>query len=1391
METINKKRQTDEIRRCARDPIYFFKTYVRVSHPTKGPIPFDTFDFQDECVKSFLEHRYVIVNKSRQLGLSTLAAAYAAWLLIFHRNKEVIIMATKLKVAMNFIRKVKFCVQNLPPWLVLPKIVEDNKQSLVFGFPSNSRIEAIPTAADAGRSEALSLLIVDEAAHVADFEELWKGLYPTLSCVVGGTKVLLDDGFHDIEELCKGYVPGDYFSLSGKIFGKDGLEELSHGYVSPESETLKITTTHGLQLEVTHKHPLWTIDATAGGKMVQAQNLHVGDYLRVQHSMGIYGNDDTLDHPSVKRITPELAYLLGGWIAEGWISRDYSVTVSNTDEEFRTAYLKNDVIKRFVEAQNHKLICYSKDMVELFKLMGVDSSWKCDTKRVPSKLWRCSESIQTAFLRGYFDGDGSCGNDGIVSACSTSHSLLLDIQQLMLNMGFLPSVIQQDDEKLKKMVGKFIGNNKNPVKSVRQAWSIMLPRSQAKKFLEKIGFAIDRKQERLKNFSFKCDDSHVHVVSRKSGVGSRIRSIGRESGLTLSWFGDNGVPMGTFNDDVADDDRGYTAKTLRGFRDLLVCKNRISERDLLFLNEICGGDFTWSKITSINESHGKTYDFTVPKSHSFLQNSILGSNTGGRALIISTPKGVGNWFHKLWVDAQDGSNEFHPIELPWQVHPERDEEWFREQTANMSTKAIAQELLCVGGTTRIITKNGFKHACDIVVGDEVLTHKGRFKKVLKTHQRLVQDENVYAISTPMNRQTDIIVTGNHPVLSLKTSNGKIGWAGGISKWLDNTRPSELKFNTVDDLSSYNNQACTNRVKAALFPILQDCMLDGSLNQVDLSELILGSEVMGNDVRYPRQWGSNKRYIPVDFSLGRFLGLWLSDGYANPNDRFGVGFGFHIDEYETLLKFVDTYLSGFGVKTRPSKSSYSNACRIETHNQFFVKLIRMFTHGHYAHDKMLNWDVIAKTNREFIRGILVGYYEGDGDHRPERKLKVVSVHSQLLYQVRTLLSMFGHYPRIGHWKHQPAYLEFDCAAGRKLDELLVSDKSTMLEKSGSRTRILGDYFIGTSKFRLLADDEKDGLRVYNFEVEDDHTYVADSLVVHNCDFLSSGDTYLDASDIEWVGKSVKKPIMRAGPDNNVWIWEEPIKDPDVRYVIPADVGRGDGNDFSTFHVLCMTSGEVVAEFRGKIRPDHFAKLLMEYGKKYNNAMICPERNTYGHHVIIELVNHGYTSIYFKNQKGVFIGDYIPPDRISDAGFDTQKESRKQIIAKLEEVIRNKQIKVYSSRLHNELKTFITQGDKPQAQKNCHDDLVMALAIGTWLFDASAVHSQFAQNLNKAMIAGFGMNSNNFDNLAGNGNEVLPSWVGMVPYAGAQSMPQINQRRVRPKDDDPSDISWLMK
>ena len=64
-------------------------------------------------------------------------------------------------------------------------------------------------------------------------------------------------------------------------------------------------------------------------------------------------------------------------------------------------------------------------------------------------------------------------------------------------------------------------------------------------------------------------------------------------------------------------------------------------------------------------------------------------STGGRVIALSTPNGVGNWFHKTYTEAADGSNDFHPILLNWDVHPDRDQAWFEKETRNMSRREIA------------------------------------------------------------------------------------------------------------------------------------------------------------------------------------------------------------------------------------------------------------------------------------------------------------------------------------------------------------------------------------------------------------------------------------------------------------------------------------------------------------------------------------------------------------------------------------------------------------------------------------------------------------------------------------------------------------------------------
>ena len=195
---LSKEQMIKEIVKCGKDPVYFTNNYARIVHPTQGQIPFTTYDFQTELLKDFRDHRFNIILKARQLGISTVTAAYVAWLMMYHKEKNILVVATKFGTAANLVKKVKQIIKNLPEWVTTSKISIDNRTS--FELSNGSQIKASSTSGDAGRSEALSLLVIDEAAHVEGLEELWMGLYPTLStggrCIALSTPNGVGNWFH-------------------------------------------------------------------------------------------------------------------------------------------------------------------------------------------------------------------------------------------------------------------------------------------------------------------------------------------------------------------------------------------------------------------------------------------------------------------------------------------------------------------------------------------------------------------------------------------------------------------------------------------------------------------------------------------------------------------------------------------------------------------------------------------------------------------------------------------------------------------------------------------------------------------------------------------------------------------------------------------------------------------------------------------------------------------------------------------------------------------------------------------------------------------------------------------------------------------------------------------
>jgi hypothetical protein len=297
----------------------------------------------------------------------------------------------------------------------------------------------------------------------------------------------------------------------------------------------------------------------------------------------------------------------------------------------------------------------------------------------------------------------------------------------------------------------------------------------------------------------------------------------------------------------------------------------------------------------------------------------------------------------------------------------------------------------------------------------------------------------------------------------------------------------------------------------------------------------------------------------------------------------------------------------------------------------------------------------------------------------------------------------------------------------------------------------------------------------------------------CEFIGSGDTYVTAEDIAFLESIKKDPLFKGlglmtGPEwtaveRDVWVWEQP--EAGTKYILSADVARGDAADFSTFHIFNSKTGNVVAEFRGKVAPDRFAELIDKYGRKYNTAYVCPENNTFGWTTCAKLREARYPRLIFQNTKLSQPDSFIPSSD-DKPGFSTQGNSKDLALSKFEEGIRNRTIKFFSARMINELRTFIWNGQKATAMKDSHDDLVMAAAIGSWLFDGMFGGKVGAVSNEMALFLGMGKTSTNYGTVPGNGHDVRPVFRPAM-------MPHVVHRPQNPNPHiaDVNDFSWVMK
>lgn len=277
----------------------------------------------------------------------------------------------------------------------------------------------------------------------------------------------------------------------------------------------------------------------------------------------------------------------------------------------------------------------------------------------------------------------------------------------------------------------------------------------------------------------------------------------------------------------------------------------------------------------------------------------------------------------------------------------------------------------------------------------------------------------------------------------------------------------------------------------------------------------------------------------------------------------------------------------------------------------------------------------------------------------------------------------------------------------------------------------------------------------------------------CSFNASGETVVASDDIARIRSGLKEPMYKAWIDRNYYIWKP--YEAGGSYILVADVARGDGKDYSVFHIIDVKNMEQVAEYQGKVDPDTFAKLVYDAGIEYGGCMVVVENNNIGYSVTTKLIDMRYPNVYYSSKATNDHVDYLGAQYSSNStpGFATTQKTRPLIVAKLDEFIRNKIITINSVRTANELDTFLWVNGRPEAQRGYNDDLVMSLAIACWVRDTAVVSNERNLEYSKAFLTSIGKSNNTLNT----------SIDGMRQYEYNQKVAQMQQQY--------KDFIWLLK
>lgn len=436
---------------------------------------------------------------------------------------------------------------------------------------------------------------------------------------------------------------------------------------------------------------------------------------------------------------------------------------------------------------------------------------------------------------------------------------------------------------------------------------------------------------------------------------------------------------------------------------------------------------------------------------------------GGQFTIFGVHNGIRNTFYHLSNDSDWKAKIITKMHMLDWGEKER-ESRIRFYGSSKAPAYIRNVFaICFQPGTTIFTKKGIKRIENVLIGDEVLTHRGCFKRVIE-----VQDSHFDGELVGLQSYGDyekIWSTPNHP------------WATCLG--------DELFWQEADSITKDDRLVAPN--------MRDSCGLDF---------VSFKSEASGKIKKLPEK-------IPITKGLLSLIGYYLAEGHViyrevpqSKRAGYTVNWSFHQNEKMFHKEVMDFISKEFGFRTKLHQNKRDLGCTIYCCSKELSRFFLQFGKGSASKKLPSEWMDLSKAQ---IRHLIRAYWNGDG-HKGKNFFSAGTVSKNLAYQVHFLLT------RLGIWSHirfrdnkitrirgkvyaQKPFYSID-VYGRSASRFAKEIYGETIDLKREMWNVYQDDDYAYLNIRSIDKKKYSGC-VYNLTVEDDHSYHVGLKTVHNC------------------------------------------------------------------------------------------------------------------------------------------------------------------------------------------------------------------------------------------------------------------------------------------------------